>query len=74
MTPTQHKLLIFIVAYLKEHSYAPSYREMAKAMGINSQGAMWKQVRALERDGFIQLGEKMRARSLTVIDRRVKRL
>lgn len=33
LTPTQKKVLDFIVAYIKEHGYPPAYREISKHPG-----------------------------------------
>lgn len=54
LTPVQTQCLRFLVEYLKANGYAPTFREIASALGISSRGRVWHLLRALEGKGWIQ--------------------
>lgn len=62
----QHALLEFIDGFIKEHNYAPSYRETARALGYKSVSTVAKHV-----DGLIERGWLVKrdnaARSVEVV-------
>lgn len=66
LTPKQHKLLIFIEEFTKEHGHSPSFEEMRLAVGLRSKSGVHALVNSLEERGYIR---KMahRARALEVI-------
>lgn len=54
LTARQNDLLKFIAGHTSEHSYCPTYDEMAGALGINSKSGVHRLVTALEERGFIR--------------------
>ncbi len=54
ITPKQQKVLNHIQAAILEKGYAPSYQEIAAALGINTVSTIHKHVMALSRAGFIK--------------------
>lgn len=57
MTKFQEDLYIFIANYLRSHGFSPLYKEMTVAMGIGSQSKslITRSLRALEREGKLEL-------------------
>lgn len=55
VTPQQQKVYAFIERFIQKHQFAPSYAEIAKAMGLRSKGAIHKYLHALEKAGLIQV-------------------
>lgn len=67
MTPSQHQLLSFIKFYIDEHGYAPSFEEIAGALGHTSKSHIHKKLKALEEQGFIRR-LRYRARAIEVVE------
>ena len=65
LTARQQAVLDFIAAYLEEHAYPPTIREIADRFAISVKGA-YDHVKALEKKGKIRLGEN-RSRALEII-------
>lgn len=59
---------VYIVQYIQAHSYAPSLREIAAAVGLNSTAAVEYHLRGLVQDGLIARGRYV-ARGLTIVRR-----
>lgn len=56
LTRSQSKLLGFIVLYIDQYGYAPTYREMCAATGIKSTSSIAHQLNSLEARGLIRRG------------------
>lgn len=54
LTRKQHELYDFIGIYLAKHGYAPTYDEMAEAVGLASKGRIGEILAALEERGYIK--------------------
>jgi repressor LexA len=65
LTVRQQEVLDFISSYHAEHSYPPTIREIADRYAISVKGA-YDHVKALEKKGFLRLGEN-RSRALELI-------
>ena len=53
MTPRQQEFLVFIKKYHANHGYAPTVREIGKAMGVLGMGTVVDTLRRLEEGGQI---------------------
>lgn len=62
-TKKQQELLEFIGAFLNEHAYAPSYREIMSALGYKSVSTVAVHVDGLIAKGFLTKSDKS-ARSI----------
>jgi len=67
MTPHQKRCLDFIIAFWKEHGYAPSFTEIQHFLGAKSKSTVASLVYNLERRGFIKRIPHS-ARSITVVN------
>jgi SOS-response transcriptional repressor LexA len=67
LTPRLGQLLIFIRSAIEQDGHAPSFTEMARALGLKSRGAVAGMVGRLEDRGYIRRIAKS-ARSITVIE------
>lgn len=67
LTARQQEVLDFISSYLDEHAYPPTIREIAESFSISVKGA-YDHVKALEKKGFLRLGEN-RSRALELLRR-----
>jgi len=65
MSPRQRRILAFIEAYIAEHEYSPSVREIAAAEHLHTSTIAY-QLTELEAAGLITRGERI-ARSLRVV-------
>jgi len=54
LTKKQHEVLTVIDEHIQEHGYAPTYEEIAKAIGVVAKGPITKHIKALEREGYIR--------------------
>ncbi len=63
LTPRQKMILTFIEHYLEEHDYAPSYREIADALGLRSVATVAEHIEALKHKGYLR-NERSMARSV----------
>src|SRR5260221_6584422 len=52
-TRRQREVLDFIVRYIDNHGYEPSYQSRARALGLRSEAAIAKHVRSLEDQGLL---------------------
>lgn len=67
LTPQQNRLLGYLEGYLQQHNgVAPSYEEMAAAVGATSKSSAFRLVIALEERGFIRRLPN-RARAIEVV-------
>jgi repressor LexA len=68
LTASQRALLEFLRAYIGQHGYPPSYREMAAALEFRSTNGVAYQLRCLEEKGYLvrdSQGAQARAIRLT---------
>lgn len=66
LTKKQGEALDAIRDFLAEHNYAPSYRDVMRAMGIKSPATAYNHVQALKEKGYLTLrGGQMRSVELT---------
>jgi repressor LexA len=56
-TKRQLEVLSFITAYVQNHAYPPTIREMADHFSISVKGAQ-DQITALRKKGFLRQGDK----------------
>lgn len=63
MTPRQLELLTFISRHIESHGFAPTYAEMAEAMGTFSRSSMFAKVDELVAQGYL-VHRKNRQRGL----------
>nr|WP_294490629.1 hypothetical protein [uncultured Anaerosporobacter sp.] len=51
------EILEYIVTYIQQHSYAPSYREIAEAVGLRSMSSVQNHIEVLKRMGMLETDE-----------------
>lgn len=66
----ERDLLDFLRDYLRKHGYAPTLREMARALGVSSVATVHKHLKALEKKGFLKRHRGWRG--LEVIEERFR--
>ncbi len=57
LTKRQHEILSFIKSFIDENSYAPSYREIAKALQLSSVATVAEYVSVIEQKGHLSKQE-----------------
>ena len=67
LTERQKEVLSFITRYIAAHKFPPTIREIAEHFAISVKGA-YDHVKALEKKGFLRLGEN-RSRALELLRR-----
>lgn len=72
MTPKQVKALAFVEATIDVRRHAPSYGEIAAHMGLKSKSGVARLLAALERMGRIRRGGRGLARSIEIVEPRVR--
>lgn len=53
LTPRQKEVLDYIVAYVDEHGYSPSFEELAAGLKLASLATVHKHITALEQKGYL---------------------
>jgi repressor LexA len=53
ITPRQRFIFEFIVGFISEHGRPPNFREIAAALGVNSNNAIEDHLKALVRHGLV---------------------
>jgi repressor LexA len=66
LTQTQQELYDWLVHYIRDRQYAPSVREMMKAMGLNSSIPIQSRLKDLRRKGYVEW-PKNKTRSLQIL-------
>jgi repressor LexA len=66
LTKRQADILNFIISYIGDNSYPPTYREIGYVFEIKQLNAVRDHLRALERKGYIRL-ERMTSRGIEVL-------
>lgn len=67
MTEREGQVLRFIVDYIDEHGWAPSYREIQEAVSIPSKQTVQKILFSLESQGRIRVGHAPRGAGARMI-------
>ncbi len=52
-TKRQREILNFITNFIEDRGYVPSYKQIAKKIGVRSKGGIAKHIEALERQGLV---------------------
>jgi repressor LexA len=66
LTHRQKEVLKFIAEYIEQHSYPPTYQDIADAFDIASKHGVVRHLIALERKGYITRGDTL-ARSIRIL-------
>ena len=66
LTSQEHNTLQFIRHYLAQYGYAPKFKEIGLAIGVNSQGTEHRYVQSLEEKGYIERA-KGNARGMNLV-------
>jgi len=66
-TQRQKEVLDFIKKYKKLYGYSPTYKEIAKGLGLSSKSSVWEHVKRLREQGYLKISEGD-ARSLELVD------
>jgi len=67
LTSQENNALKFIRQYLAQYGYAPKFKEIGLAIGVNSQGTVHRYVQALEDKGYIDRA-KGNARGMNLVE------
>jgi repressor LexA len=54
LTKKQYQVLKVIDHYIKQHGYAPTYEEIANAIGVTAKGPITKYIKILEEQGYLE--------------------
>ncbi|MDF2691395.1 MAG: repressor LexA [Gammaproteobacteria bacterium] len=54
LTKKQYQVLKVIDHYIKQHGYAPTYEEIANAIGVTAKGPITKYIKTLEEQGYLE--------------------
>jgi len=66
LTEAQVKVLECVDKFIEVHNYPPTHREICADLGLSSVSSVAQQLRALERKGYLEMGNgKARAIVLT---------
>jgi repressor LexA len=68
LSAKQHSILGFIRAFIEQHDYPPSIRQIQEACGISSTSVVDYNLKALERQGFIRRDREV-SRAIEVLER-----
>ncbi|MBI4342769.1 MAG: hypothetical protein HY599_05330, partial [Candidatus Omnitrophica bacterium] len=66
LTKRQHTVLDTIRAWIKQHGYPPTIRELGKLLGIKSLRGVTTHLDAIAKKGFLK--REPRARSISLLD------
>jgi repressor LexA len=67
LTTQENNTLQFIRHYLAQYGYAPKFKEIGMAIGVNSQGTVHRYVQSLEAKGYIDRA-KGNARGMSLVE------
>lgn len=68
LTKKQKEVLDFIEGFIHDHGYTPSYREIAKGLGLSSPSTIHQHIQALCEKGVINTGDDGCARSIELVE------
>lgn len=66
LTRRQKQVLDFLVGFINQKGYSPSYEEIGESLGLSSLATVHKHVETLEKKGFIRRGYNQ-SRSIDVV-------
>ncbi|MDD5251254.1 MAG: transcriptional repressor LexA [Patescibacteria group bacterium] len=66
LTKRQTEILNYIVGFMRENGYAPSYREIGEELGISSTATVHEHVKNLESKGYLRDAEGETPRTIDV--------
>ncbi len=55
LTEKEYETYRFLIDYITENGYAPSYKKMAKGLGVNSTSIIYERMQKLECRGKIEV-------------------
>lgn len=55
LTEKEYELYKFLIDYIKENGYSPSYKEIAEGIGIKSRSTVMEKLQRLQKKGKIQM-------------------
>lgn len=67
LTPQQRVLMDYLIAYIGEHRFSPTYQEIAKHFGYRSLSTVYEHLQKLASKGLIR-SEYMKRRSIELVD------
>jgi repressor LexA len=67
LTSQEQKTLQFVRNYIAQHGYAPKFKEIGVAIGVNSHGTIHRYVKSLEDKGYIERA-KSHSRGMALVD------
>ncbi len=68
LTKKQRQVLDCVATFVRANGYTPSYREIAKELGLCSPATVHQHIKALCEKGIINTGENGSARSIEVVE------
>lgn len=68
LTKKQRQVLDCIEAFVRANGYTPSYREIAKELGLCSPATVHQHIKALCEKGIINTGENGEARAIEIVE------
>lgn len=68
LTKKQKLVLNYIETFVQENGYTPSYREIAKGLGLSSPSTVHRHIQTLCEKGIINTGDDGAARSIELIE------
>ena len=68
LTPRQRQVLDFIESFVQDHGYTPSYREIARGIGLSSPSTVHQHIQSLCEKGVINTGCDGAARSIELVE------
>lgn len=63
---SRNKILDYVMAYIQEHGYPPTRREIGEAVGLSSSATVQRQIRRMIADGQLETDEDGSSRALRV--------
>lgn len=72
LTPKQKEVLDFIVSFINERSYPPSFREIASGLDLASPSTVHVHIQALRERGYLRAGANAGSRELEPTDKAVR--
>jgi len=72
LTPKQKEVLDYIVSFINEHGYPPSFREIAAGLGLASPSTVHVHIQALRERGFLRGSGAASSRDLEPTDKAVR--
>ena len=55
LTEKEYETYMFLIDYIKENGYAPSYQEIAEELSLKSTSTVYERMKQLERKGKIEI-------------------